>query len=187
MEHLTDREIIGFCQMYGNGGVLDENNNIKPEMRALSKRVNEHISKCTDCKNKVVNLKNRMVDNQEIINEITNEQNKLDTQETSIQSKILEQTMEIPVINNNPDDVMPFEISEDNIDFYMKNPEELENSDYTPAQKEAYQRAIRKKQMGGRQLVLTNNSKGFADAVILALITGFAGGIFTSIILMLCK
>lgn len=193
MEHLKDEEILKYVKAYyDEGTVLDSSNNLNSEFTQLAKKVNTHISTCEECHNRLRHLKDNFLNGKDKPEEIK--------EEIKIQGKSEEENFEV---FNGQDDLLDenlaqnnsFQMTEESIEYYANNINELYNSGLAPAQIEAYLRAIRtrarKQQMntnsGGRQLVLTGNSGGFADALILALITGFAGGIFLTVILMLCK
>lgn len=190
MEHLSEEKMWKLVKYYMNKeNGFDENNNLSEDFTNLAIEVNKHISNCEMCKKKF-NIMREKVNNNEIKIEEMKEQKYGIEEENISEFENFDLDENSPIIRSHivsPMDEMNFEITEEMVEYYNQNPDELENSSYTSAQKEAILRSIRKN-MAGRQLVLTNNnSKGYVDALILSLITGFAGGIFVSIILMLCK
>ena len=190
MEHLSEEKMWRLVKYYmNNERGFDENNNLNEDFTNLAIEVNKHIGKCEVCKKKFIIMREK-ANNNKIKIEAMDEEKHGVKEENISEFENFDLDENSPIIMPqivNPMDEMNFEITEEMVEYYNQNPDELENSNYTSAQKEAILRSIRKN-MAGRQLVLTNNnSKGYVDALILSLITGFAGGIFVSIILMLCK
>ncbi len=179
-QHLTDLEMY---QVANGKDFLDKNNNMDSEFVSLAQKVNRHIDECSTCKKRYFMIKEELSENKDKVKLNDEEKHGTNEQKYSIFSEnedknLIENTMNLS----------NFIITTEMIEYYKENPDELENSNYTSAQKEAIRRSIRREmQSSGKQLTLVNNSRGYADALILALITGFAGGLFLSIILTLCK
>lgn len=62
--------------------------------------------------------------------------------------------------------------------------------DFVPQKEEVVEenKVVSFQEKKGKQLVLTNNRRaGYIDALVMALVTGFVGGIATTILLMMCQ
>lgn len=192
--HITEEELNDYFELKNNF----ENNNLKLTEQDLFfvNKVNNHVRTCTDCMSKYKEKENKKEyqNDTEIVssNEILENMDLLD-----IDSYDIVITDDVPTIVNGEN------LDPARVKFFYEYPEALDKQTLSKKErlayliaikkfqlmKEAKQKEIEKEDVKKYVKVKKNlfNQTGFTNTILLSLLTGFAGGVITTIMYIVIK